>query len=65
MSASYHINTSKYSLQKMKKDLLTLRDLSSDDFDSLFIRSFELKKRLDLGITDQPLQGKPLQFSQR
>ncbi|OEU44696.1 MAG: ornithine carbamoyltransferase [Desulfobacterales bacterium S7086C20] len=44
----------------MKKDLLTLRDLSSDDFDSLFIRSFELKKRLGLGITDQPLQGKTI-----
>ncbi len=44
----------------MKKDLLTLRDLSSDDFDGLFIRSFELKKRLGLGITDQPLQGKTI-----
>ncbi len=44
----------------MRKDLLTLRDLSSDDFKSLFVRSFELKKRLVSGITDQPLQGKTI-----
>ncbi len=44
----------------MKKDLLTLRDLSADDCEALFRRSFELKKRHEAAISDQTLQGKTL-----
>ena len=44
----------------MKKDLLTLRDLSADDCEALFRRSFELKKRHATAISDQTLQGKTL-----
>lgn len=44
----------------MKKDLLTLRDLSADDCQMLFKRSFELKERHAAGITDQTFQGKTL-----
>lgn len=44
----------------MKKDLLTLRDLSADDCEALFRRSFELKKRHAAAISDQTLQGKTL-----
>ncbi|MBW1675633.1 MAG: ornithine carbamoyltransferase [Deltaproteobacteria bacterium] len=42
----------------MKKDLLTLRDLSADDCEALFVRSLELKERHASGIADQTLQGK-------
>ncbi len=44
----------------MKKDLLTLRDLTADDCEALFERSFELKARRAAGIPDRPLQGKTL-----
>jgi ornithine carbamoyltransferase len=44
----------------MKKDLLTLRDLTVGDFESLFVRSFELKERHKKGIPDRPLQGKTM-----
>ena len=44
----------------MKKDLLTIRDLSADDCEALFRRSFELKKRHAAAISDQTLQGKTL-----
>jgi len=44
----------------MKKDLLTLRDLSTDDCEALLERSLELKVRRTEGISDQPLQGKTL-----
>ena len=44
----------------MKKDLLTLRDLTADDFQALFVRSFELKERHKKGIPDRPLQGKTM-----
>ena len=44
----------------MKKNLLTLRDLSADDCEALFRRSFELKKRHAAAISDQTLQGKTL-----
>ncbi|NVM20505.1 MAG: ornithine carbamoyltransferase [Desulfobacterales bacterium] len=44
----------------MKKDLLTLRDLTADDFEAFFARSFELKERHKIGIHDRTLQGKTL-----
>ena len=44
----------------MKKDLLTLRDLSADDFEAMFVRSLELKERQAAGIADRTLQGKTL-----
>ncbi len=44
----------------MKKDLLTLRDLSADDFEALFARSFDLKGRHGAGIPDLMLQGRTL-----
>lgn len=44
----------------MKKDLLTLRDLSADDFEALFLRAFELKGRYGRGIPDRTLCGKTL-----
>jgi ornithine carbamoyltransferase len=44
----------------MKKDLLTLRDLSADDCQMLFKRSFELKERYAAGVTDRTFQGKTL-----
>ena len=44
----------------MKKHLLTLRDLDRSDFDGLFARAFELKKRLYGGILDRPLTGKTI-----
>ncbi|MBU1169499.1 MAG: ornithine carbamoyltransferase [Proteobacteria bacterium] len=42
----------------MKKDLLSLFDLETDDFDYLFNRAIELKKRHKQGIFDQSLAGK-------
>ena len=44
----------------MKKDLVTLRDLSADDCEALLERSLELKVRHAAGISDQTLQGKTL-----
>ena len=40
------------------KDLLTLKDLSKEQFDALFDRALELKKRKKEGIMDRPLEGK-------
>lgn len=45
---------------KMKKDLLTLRDLNAEDFQWLFNRSMELKHRYKRGIPDQSLRGKTI-----
>lgn len=42
----------------MKKDLLSLYDLEQADFDFLFNRAMELKKRHKQGIFDQSLAGK-------
>ena len=44
----------------MKKDLLTLRDVTADDCKLLFDRSFELKKRYASGMSDRTLEGKTL-----
>jgi len=44
----------------MKKDLLTLRDVSPEDCKLLFDRSFELKKRHASGMPDRTLEGKTL-----
>jgi len=44
----------------VKKDILTLYDLSKDDFDLLFKRAAELKKRFKSGVTDRTLGGKTL-----
>jgi len=42
----------------MKKDILTLSDLSESDFQRLLTRAAELKKRHRQGIADRPLAGK-------
>ncbi len=44
----------------MKKDILTLLDLSREDFEMLFELALELKKRHKNRITDMPLAGKTL-----
>ncbi|MBW1770970.1 MAG: ornithine carbamoyltransferase, partial [Deltaproteobacteria bacterium] len=44
----------------MKKDLLTLRDLSADDCEALFKRSLELKEQHAAGMPDRTLEGKTL-----
>ncbi len=44
----------------MKKDILTLLDLSKKDFDRLFQRALELKKRQGQGETDILLKGKTI-----
>lgn len=44
----------------MKKDILTLLDLDQDDFQRLFERAIELKKRHKKGISDRSLEGKTL-----
>lgn len=44
----------------MKKDILTLIDLTREDFEVLFERATELKKRYKKGIADKPLAGKTL-----
>ncbi|MCD6138928.1 MAG: ornithine carbamoyltransferase [Deltaproteobacteria bacterium] len=44
----------------MKKDILTLRDLSARDFEALLDLSLKLKKRQRSGIGDRTLQGKTL-----
>ncbi len=42
----------------MKKDLLSLLDFEPEDFEYLFVRAMELKKRHKEGIMDSPLAGK-------
>ncbi|MFH2093297.1 MAG: ornithine carbamoyltransferase [Pseudomonadota bacterium] len=44
----------------MKKDLLSLQDLEKADFDMLFKRAIDLKKRYASGIFDNLLAGKTL-----
>ena len=44
----------------MKKDILTLLDLTKEDFEALFKRAVELKERYKNGIADRPLAGKTL-----
>jgi len=44
----------------MKKDLLTVNDLSAGDIDTVLERSAWLKKALKDGITHHPLKGKSL-----
>jgi ornithine carbamoyltransferase len=44
----------------LKKDILTLIDLTREDFEVLFERATELKKRYKKGIADKPLAGKTL-----
>ncbi len=44
----------------MKKDIISLLDLEKEDFDNLFKRALELKKRFNQGISDMPLKGKTL-----
>jgi len=45
---------------QLKKDILTLIDLTREDFEVLFERAAELKKRYKTGIADRPLAGKTL-----
>jgi ornithine carbamoyltransferase len=45
---------------KLKKDILTLIDLTREDFEVLFQQAAELKKRYKKGIADRPLAGKTL-----
>jgi len=44
----------------LKKDILTLLDLNKQDFELLFKRAFELKKRHKEGVADRTLAGKIL-----
>ena len=44
----------------MKKDILTLIDLTREDFEVLFERAGELKRRYKKRIADRPLVGKTL-----
>ena len=44
----------------MKKDILTLLDLTKEDFELLFKRALELKVRYKKGTTDRSLDGKTL-----
>jgi ornithine carbamoyltransferase len=44
----------------LKKDILTLIDLTREDFEELFERATELKKRYKNGVADKPLAGKTL-----
>ena len=44
----------------MKKNILTLLDLSVEDFEAFFDRAVELKKRYKKGIRDKSLVGKTL-----
>jgi len=44
----------------LEKDILTLIDLTREDFEELFERAIELKKRYKNGIADKPLAGKTL-----
>ena len=44
----------------MKKDIISLLDLTKEDFDIFFNKALELKKRFNQGIIDMPLKGKSL-----
>jgi ornithine carbamoyltransferase len=44
----------------MKKDLLSIYNLSREEIDSLFVRAKEIKKKQKKGIVYQPLLGKTL-----
>jgi ornithine carbamoyltransferase len=44
----------------LKKDILTLLDLSKEDFEIFFRRALELKKDHSKGISDRPFAGKTL-----
>jgi ornithine carbamoyltransferase len=44
----------------LKKDILTLLDLTKEDFELLFKRAIELKEKYKNGISDRPLAGKTL-----
>jgi len=44
----------------LKKDILTLLDLSKEDFELLFKRAFELKEQLKEGAAERTLAGKTL-----
>ncbi len=44
----------------MNKDIISLLDLEKKDFDNLFKRAYQLKKRFNLGIMDTPLRGKSM-----
>jgi len=44
----------------LKKDILTLLDLTKEDFELLFKRALELKVRYKKGTTDRSLDGKTL-----
>jgi ornithine carbamoyltransferase len=44
----------------VKKDILTLLDLTKEDFDRLFERAAELKERFKNGVIDRTLGGKTL-----
>ncbi|MCX5887594.1 MAG: ornithine carbamoyltransferase [Proteobacteria bacterium] len=44
----------------MKKDLLSIYNLSREEIDSLFVRAKEIKKKQKKGIIYQPLLGKTL-----
>jgi ornithine carbamoyltransferase len=44
----------------VKKDILTLLDLTKADFDLLFERAAELKERVKNGVADRSLSGKTL-----
>ncbi len=44
----------------MKKDIISLLDLTKKDFDNLFKKALDLKKRFNQGIVDMPLKGKSL-----
>ena len=45
---------------ELKKNILTLLDLSAEDFEAIFERAIELKKRYRNGIRDKSLVGKTL-----
>jgi ornithine carbamoyltransferase len=44
----------------LKKDIISLLDLTKKDFDNLFKKALDLKKRFNQGIVDMPLKGKSL-----
>jgi len=53
-------NIQSYGEVKLKKDILTLIDLTREDFEELFERAIELKKRYKNGIAEKSLSGKTL-----
>jgi ornithine carbamoyltransferase len=44
----------------MKKDLLSIYNLSKEEIDSLFVRAKEIKEKQKKGVIYQPLFGKTL-----